>query len=138
MSGFKSSTATLRFFGDRLDPQAITERLGCSPTRCAQIGDVTIGRKAGQEWVAKTGSWLLSAFEQRPVNLEMQIADLLAKVSGELEVWKQLTSQYQCDLFCGLFMSTGNDGLSLSSATLFAVRERGLEIVIDLYEPVEE
>lgn len=134
MSGFEGSTATLRFFGDHLDPEDITARLACPPTRCASKGDVRVGRVTGQERTAKTGSWLLSAQEQKPAKLEQQITEIFARLTTDLEVWRVLTETYQSDVFCGLFMSTGNDGINLSPATLLALGTRGLEVCLDVYD----
>lgn len=138
MSGFANSTATLRFFGDHLNPEEITASLGCSPTRSARKGDVSVGRVTGQERTAKTGSWLLSAQEQKPAKLDLQITEIFARLTTELDVWKMLTERYQSDVFCGLFMSTGNDGINLSSATLLALGIRGLEVCLDVYDHSED
>ena len=138
MSGFESSTATLRFFGDELDPETITARLGCPPTRSARKGDVTIGRVTGREKVAKTGSWLLSALERKPENLDVQVKEILAQLTNDLGVWRELTDKYQSNLFCGMFMSTGNDGMSLPSTTLLALGNRGLEVWMDVYDCTED
>lgn len=138
MSGFENSTATLRFFGDDLDPDAITARLGCYPTHCARKGDVTTGRVTGLERSAKTGSWLLSASQQKPENLDLQISEILAQLTDDLEVWREMTEKYQSNLFCGLFMSTGNDAMSISPTTLLALGARGLEVWLDVYHHLED
>jgi len=138
MSHFETSTATLRLFGDELDPETITSRLGCSYTRCARKGEVTIGKVTGNERIAKTGSWLLSASDQKPANLDLQIAEILTQLTDDLEVWRELTKKYQANVFCGMFMATGNDGLELSATTLQSLGERGLEIWLDVYDHTDD
>lgn len=135
MSGFENSTATLRFFGDHLDPDAITARLGCYPTHSARKGDITIGRVTGLERPATTDSWLLSASQQIPENVDLQVSEILAQLTDDLDVWRELTEKYQSNLFCGLFMSTGNDGMSISPTTLLALGARGLAVWLDVYHP---
>lgn len=134
MSHFETSTATLRFFGDDLDPEEITARLGRSCTRCARKGEVTISKDTGNQRVEKTGSWLLLVSDQKPENLDLQISEVLTHLTDDLEVWRELTEKYQANVFCGMFMATGNDGLSLSAATLQSLGERGLEIWLDVYD----
>jgi len=134
MSAFEHSTATLRFFGDDLDPDTISAKLGCYLARSARKGDAKISIKTGREYIAKTGSWLLSASEQIPTNLDRQISEIFTQLTVDLEVWKELTEKYQSNVFCGLFMATSNDGLSLSPETLMLLGERGLEVWFDVYD----
>ncbi len=138
MSAFETSTATIRFFGDSLDPDEITIRLGCSPSNSARIGEESVGKKTGQRLTAKTGRWLLSSPDKKPANLDVQIQELLAQLTSDLSVWRELTSQCSADLYCGLFMASGNDGVRLSASTLFALGSRGLEICLDVYDPSED
>ena len=138
MSHFETSTATLRFFGDDLDPEEITSRLGCTYTRCTRKGEVTIGKVTGNERIAKTGSWLLLVSDQEPANLDLQISEILARLTDDLEVWRDLTKKYQANVFCGMFMATGNDGLALSATTLLSLGERRLEIWLDVYDHTDD
>ncbi len=134
MSRFENSTATLRFFGDDLDPETITAHLGCSCTRYARKGEVAIGSVTSNERIAKTGSWLLSASDQNPADIDLQISEILTQLTDDLEVWRELTKKYQANVFCGLFMATGNDGLELSATTLMLLGERCLEVWLDVYD----
>jgi hypothetical protein len=56
-------------------------------------------------------------------------------VTGDIETWKALTSRFRVDLFCGLFMSGGNEGLAISPGVLFALGQRGIELALDVYGP---
>ena len=73
-----------------------------------------------------------------PANLDLQIQELLAQVTSDLRVWGELTTKYATDLYCGLFMASSNDGVSLSATTLLALGSRGLEICLDVYDPSED
>ena len=80
----------------------------------------------------------MSALEQKPENLDVQIKEILAQLTNDLGVWRELTDKYQSNVFCGMFMSTGNDGISLASATLLALGNRGLEVWMDVYDHTED
>ena len=138
MAVFARSAATLRFFGDAFVPDEVTALLGCPPTRSARKGEVFVGKTTGQAVVAKTGRWTLSASDESPEGLDRQIEQLLAVTSNDLRVWQDLTTKYQADLFCGLFMSSGNDGFNLSASTLLALGSRGLKICLDVYGRSED
>ncbi len=127
------SIATLRFFGDDLVPEAISVLLGASPTEACYKGQELVGRSTGKVLIAKTGSWRLNAERREPENLEAQIFELLDKLSSDMNVWASL-SRYEPDLFCGLFMGSGNDGLQLSASALLMISQRGISLDLDIYD----
>ena len=126
------SELTLRFFGDDLVPEEITCVLGRSPT---------VGVHKGGEWttsrgvtkVARTGSWWLDVPAALPGDFDGQIQTLLATTTPDLEIWAALTTRYKADLFCGLFLKDGNEGISLSPATLRLAADRNLLIDFDIH-----
>lgn len=124
---------TIRFFGDDLDPEEITARLGCPPSAGAFKGAVTITQR-GNERIARTGFWRLSASDRIPGDLDGQVAELVEKLSDDLSVWKELSQRYKADVFCGLFMRDGNEGIGLSVATMENLSARGLAIGFDIYD----
>ena len=77
--------------------------------------------------------WSLHSVDQEPENLDGQIEEILAKVTADIETWQALVRRYRADLFCGLFMEGGNEGLVISSASLVALGERGIELALDVY-----
>ena len=48
-------------------------------------------------------------------------------------MWRSITERYGIDLFCGLFMRVGNEGLSLSPQSLAALGRRQIELGLDIY-----
>jgi len=87
--------------------------------------------------IARTGSWRFSAARREPEDLEAQIFEILDQLTGDLAVWQSL-ARSRPDLFCGLFMGSSNDGVSLSPRVLLALGERGIELGLDIYEADEE
>lgn len=88
---------------------------------------------SGAEKVANTGSWRLKVDREEPENLDYQINRLLDGLSDDLPAWRSFAKRYRGRIFCGLFMASGNEGLTLHPETLVRVGERGLVIDLDIY-----
>lgn len=134
MAELARAVATLRLFGDALDPAEITRLLGVEPSRAESKGQAITGR-SGHVRIAKTGRWCHELNESVPGDLDAQVQELLARGHPPIEVWRELASRFEIDLFCGWFMAEGNEGIELSPATLLALGERGIRLGIDLYAP---
>ncbi|MEL7255985.1 MAG: DUF4279 domain-containing protein [Pseudomonadota bacterium] len=128
------SAVSLRFFGDDLEPEDISHLLGAEPLKSERKGDEIVGRVTSQKRFAQTGGWRLSAERRAPGDLDVQIAEILDQLTDDTDVWKDLTNRFRADVFCGLFMTESNEGVSLSNATLQALATRGLEIDFDIYD----
>jgi hypothetical protein len=137
MAELAKSVATLRFFGDDLVPETISGLLGARPTESCCKGQEIVGRNTGAVRIAKTGSWRLSAVDREPEDLEAQIFEILDQLTQDLDAWQAL-SRYKPDLFCGLFMANGNDGLPLSERALLALGQRGIALALDIYDAGRE
>lgn len=137
MSAFEHSTASLRFSGEDLVPEEVSALLGASPTKSRIKGQEIPVRDSGVSIIAKRGFWRLQAERREPEDLEGQIFERLAQVTQDLSVWASL-SRFQPDLFCGLFMSSSNDGTLLSTKALIALGERGISLALDVYEADDE
>ncbi|GJE40986.1 DUF4279 domain-containing protein [Methylobacterium soli] len=120
----------LRIFGDPLDPDEITQRLGIEPTGWARKGD-TRRTASGRDVVAWSGSWRLDA--GIPGDLNTQIGALLTRLPSDPSLWRELSHRYQCDVFCGLFLREGNEGTELQPQILSMLGERGLPLGLDIY-----
>ncbi len=62
----------------------------------------------------------------------------MAKMTDDFMVWQALTSSYDVDMFCGAFMQSTNDGLSISPKTMLALGSRGIEFDLDIYGPDDD
>ena len=134
MGPFGHSQATLRIYGDSLDPDAVSRLLGCEPTVAERKGEHIVGPKTGAVRVVRTGSWRLQATRTEPEDLPAQIDELLGKLTSDLGAWAKVRETYRIDLFVGLFMNSGNNGLSISYAHLRSLGERGIELGLDVYD----
>jgi hypothetical protein len=134
VSDIHRTDATLRFFGDDLDPQEIAAVLGCAPTVGVKKGG-TWATKLGREKVARRGSWRLEAPTHIPGDLDGQIEGLFSALTTDLDAWRTLAARFQADIFCGVFLAEGNEGLELKPTTLLAVGARALKLSLDIYGP---
>ena len=128
-----SSAVSLRFFGEDLEPDHITEVLGCLPSSKHRQGEV-IGRKRYRR-VASSGCWILALENNPQPTLEEKINRLLDLTRADIPTWIRLTSQYQTDMFCGVFLDAMNRGFGLSSQTLGRLAERNIAVEFDIYCP---
>jgi hypothetical protein len=126
-----SCSATLRLFGDDLDPDVVTAALGATPTTACRKGDITRMRVTTR--VEGQGKWLLTIDHWAGAAMEAVINELLDRLTGDLSVWADLTRRFKADLFCGLHMNDWNRGLSFCPETLRRVAERGLVLRLDVY-----
>jgi hypothetical protein len=122
------SRLMLRFFGDDLDPDFVSQRLGSPPTDSCRKGD--LHRKG--RILEKTGRWLLEK-ERTAEPLEDCLMQLFGSLTKDLAVWKELTQRFHGDLRCHLIARRWNREQTLRSQVLAAIADRGLELIIDMY-----
>jgi hypothetical protein len=135
MSAISRSTISIRFFGKNLVPEQLTTMLGCYPTRSGKTGE-DIVNKSGTSRKIRKGFWHLEYGESDAVDLEEKVNQLLEKLTGDLEVWQEITQKYKADVFCGLFIDKFNEGFAFSPNIMRKLADRNLEIDIDIYAPV--
>ena len=128
----------LRVIGDDLVPDEISLLLGSKPTREMIKGKPFYWKRDGEPRIAKSGMWRLEANDQIPGDLDIQVFELLDQLTDNLDTWGILSEKYKLDMFCGLFMDSGMEGISLSARSLLALGQRGIEIDFDMYGPDDE
>jgi hypothetical protein len=128
MPAIDETLASLRLYGDDLDPAEVTRSLGCAPTQSWRKGDEkTPGYFRG------TGGWCFATTKQRPGDLDAHIREILDSTNSDLRVWASLTKRFRVDIFCSLFMNESNEGLGLEPDLLRALGERGISLSLDVY-----
>ncbi|MGI2031758.1 DUF4279 domain-containing protein [Rhizobium panacihumi] len=137
MPAVHQTIACLRFFGDDLDPDHVSKLLGAIPTTAYRKG-AAMPSSDGKKAVAETGSWQLEADEELSGELGEQISALLSGLSDDLSVWRDLSSQYDGDIFLGLFLGEANEGFTLDPTLLSAIGDRGLVLDFDIYASEED
>jgi len=138
MAAIGETRASLRFFGDDLDPDEVSRLLQGQPTDAVRKGDTQTYPRSGRQSVARTGRWLLEVDAQAPGNLELQIRQLVLDLTPDLEIWRDLSARYAGNVFVGMFMVDTNEGCDLSAQSLQNLSERGLALGLDIYNPTCE
>jgi hypothetical protein len=137
MSDISRSTVSIRLFGAELNPEQVTQLLGCLPSSAAKTGE-TIIRSNGKERIVSKGFWLLEHGRTDESGVEEKIEFLLAKLTDNLEAWKSVTKDLdRADIFCGLFIDKLNEGFKLSQSVLKKISDRNLEVSFDIYSPTD-
>lgn len=124
-------SVSLQFFGDDLDPDAITKILSIHPTKSCRKGDIFRGKVYDR--IEQTGKWLYSVKRRKGISLEEQINKLFDQLPLAPEVWLELTTKFQANLFCGLWLKRWNCEFDLFPETLKKIAEKGLSIGFDVY-----
>src|SRR5690349_19878541 len=110
MSDISSSTVAIRLFGAKLDPEYLTQRLGCFHSFAAKTGKKLI-KPNGRIRIVKKGFWRLRYGESDALIVEDKIELLLGKLTDNLDVWQEITKDLDvADIFCGLFIDEFNEG----------------------------
>jgi hypothetical protein len=132
VASLSKTAATFRVFGDDLEPDEITKLLGKKPDRAERKGEERLTPN-GKKLIARTGSWRIKVERRAPGDLDGQIAELLEGMTDDLSAWQQVTSRFQVDIFCGLFLEGTNEGLPISAASTALLGSRGISLDFDIY-----
>ena len=115
---------TLRIMGKDLDPDEITQVLGCPPNAVR---------------VSRHGGWRLTL---KPTDTDEwdcgeAMLELLQRLPSDVGIWQALAARLKIDFFVGLTMASKNKGFSLSPKVMSYLAERGIEAGFDIYyEPI--
>jgi hypothetical protein len=141
MAQIRQSVVALRIIGDDLVPDEVTALLGTPPTRAVVKGETgkhIVGPKVGNVRVARSGMWTLEASDRKPEDMNSQIHEILSRMTDDLSVWQRITKRFRVDLFCGLWLTGSESGMTLSPQSLAALGERGIEFGLCVYGDHED
>lgn len=130
MSAIARVRASLRVFGDALEPEEVSALLGHAPTRCHRKGDKCGPNGASIE---PTGAWILDSRISEKAEVEDHVESILAALSGDPDEWASLTERFSASILCGIFLDQYNEGFELSPRLCKALAHRGLVIAFDIY-----
>ena len=129
------ASATLRVFGDALEPYEVTRLLGPAPTTSYRTGDPVSPRLTARR---KMGMWCLESSLARTEPLSRHVIELLARVPSDPTIWSEIQRRFFADVYCGVDVRVPNSGMGLTSETIEALAARGLSVEFDLYALLPE
>jgi hypothetical protein len=130
MAAIARVRASLRVFGDSLEPEEVSALLGRPPSREHIKGDKVRGNSNAVE---PTGAWILDSGLSEKDEIEEHIEALLGPLSNDMDEWSRLTDGFSASIHCGIFLDQYNEGFELSPRVAQALAERGLVIAFDIY-----
>jgi len=77
--------------------------------------------------------WILDISDREPEDMNSQIEEILGRMTNDLSIWQSIIKRFRVDLFCGLWLSGEEGGMSLSAQSLTALGERGIELAMCIY-----
>lgn len=134
MARLARSVASLRVFGDDLDPDEITRLLGHSPSESWRQGELQSSR-GGRTITRRCGAWFLKADPAEPEDFDGQVNSILGVLTSDVMSWSALTARFDVDLFCGWFMGASNEGVTVSPSTMEKLGRFGIALSLDIYGP---
>jgi hypothetical protein len=136
MPKLRDSSVSLTFSGDALQPEILSPALGLEATRFGRKGGPDCGETSYKKPL-KTGHWRLSLEFCDAGDLDAQIAEIFAKATNDLVVWRDMSSQFGGAIYFGWFITEWNSIARLSAQTITACAARGLRMDFDLYRSEE-
>jgi len=127
----------LRVCGDDLDPDVVSQALGCQPSRSQRKGQPILSSAGEINRIARTGSWLLDHTVSAEATVGEAIHALILGLPDDRSVWASLTSRFTVDLICDLTVRCVNRGFELPPETLTLVAERGITLGFDIFCQVD-
>ena len=122
---------SLRISGVALDPDRITRMLRVTPSFAARKGEaITRGETAVPQ---RTGIWIYKLPPSSEWELGDAIQTLLEQLPADPALWETLATEFDTDIFCGLFLSDVNRGTQLTVETMALLAERRLKLGLDIY-----
>jgi hypothetical protein len=124
MSRLEKTVVTLRFHGDDLEPQMLTQALGAEPSRAAVKG-IPMTSANGIERPTKTGQWLLTVETTSPAEeFDEQVRRVFDQLTGNENVWRDLSERFSGNLFVGLFLGSSDEGVVIVPDVLLLELQR--------------
>jgi hypothetical protein len=138
--GTLKAFASLRFRGDRLEPDRLTEILGNTPTLAYRKGEA-FKRSRGQEARGRTGLWMLSTEKHiSSIELDEHLRYLLAMLfpadtRGRLDRLRELMREQQiaADVSCFWYGEAGAEAPVIAEDVRSALARLPAEIETDFH-----
>ena len=118
-----------QWYGGAVDRSTMTLRIDCHASEFEAVSKL-VGCTSDD---AKR--WRIAAPDSQGADLDAQVNAILTRLTSDLDVWWQLSSKYQVDVFCGMFLEQTNRGVTLRAETMAQLAARGISFGFDIYAP---
>ncbi len=122
---------SLLLYGEDLDPEEITRRLGVEPQTAGLAGSRMSPRAAP----LTRGVWGLKREDSAPATPGAALAALLAPLPRDAALWADLSSRFEIRVSLGLFLEEWNRGFELPADLVRRIGELGASVGCDIYAP---
>lgn len=127
----EEATVSVRFFGDDLIPDELTQLLNCQPTEAYKKGHIVTTNLSPR--TIKTGQWFLNVKKNSKQTLEEQILELFEKLTKDLEVWRELGGRFEASIYCGAWLKGWNRDVWFSENLFKQIADRRLSLGLAIY-----
>ncbi len=125
--------ASLRLFGDQLQPDEVSRLLNLKPTESAPKGLETVA-PSGKSRISPTGRWILESQEHvHSTDSQDHIAWLLDQLDKSGAVPCKIPGVGRADICCFWLGATGNGGPEFSPEVLGRLAKYQLTLSLDIY-----
>jgi len=126
-----SMSVALCLYSETLDPDLVTQRLGCPPSTSHRKGDRKGPRSPAEGF--KKGAWILTVEGEAPTTADELVDLLLRRFPRDEEFWRALCRDYDVQIRFGVRMEIWNRGFDLSTTTLKLMASTGAKAMFDIY-----
>jgi hypothetical protein len=131
----KWNKASLGIYGEPLDLEEITGRLGLAPTSSGRKGEIRSSTRVKNLPPTRNSFWLLASPLPDFEPLQEHLSWLFEQLEPKRRTLEELAKQYTAKFICGFSSENGQGGCTFDPRLLSRLNSFGLPLVLDLYPP---
>jgi hypothetical protein len=120
---------SVTIYSDGLEPEKLSELLGCTPTLAHRKGE----RKHDGSAPFRFGAWILTEEGTTPQTVDQVLRRLLLRLPDDPELWSKIADDNDVQLRFGIHMTGWNKGFTISADALARLSRMRLSFDFDLY-----
>ncbi|MFI5302896.1 MAG: DUF4279 domain-containing protein [Polyangiales bacterium] len=130
----EESSVAVCLYGDDLDPDSISARLGCACSHSFRRGDLQPRTLRSREF----GAWFLKERGTAPLGPAELLASLLDRLPEDPKLWSELRREFDVRLRVAVHFDGWNREFDLPGALVAKIAQLGVQIRFDLYAYVDD
>ncbi len=129
------TSVSLCLYGETLDPDDVTRRMGCAPTNSFRKGHRLSPPRSKP---LPHGGWFLTVDGRPPTGPNELVKLLLHRFPAQDEFWDGLRRDFRVVISFGIYMRAWNRGFALDADAMRLLARTGGAIDFDLYANLED